>query len=301
MPASDFLQVIDSLIPHVNPADITIAITGGEPLLRKDLESVGKSLYERGFPWGIVTNCILLTTERYRSLLNAGLRTISISLDGMKESHEWMRQHPGAFDKALHGIAMAVSTPGLVFDVITCVYQKNIDELRQMKELLISLKVKQWRLFTVFSKGRGATTPEMKLTAEQVVTMLAFIEETRREGVIEVSNNCEGFIGKYEFTNRSTPFECSAGVRVASVLIDGSISACPSLRGDYVQGNIYNDSFVDVWENRYLRMRNRKWTKTGDCADCPDYRYCEGGPLHLRDEKCGELLHCHNRMLSSLH
>jgi radical SAM protein with 4Fe4S-binding SPASM domain len=78
---------------------------------------------------------------------------------------------------------------------------------------------------------------------------------------------------------------------------DGSISACPSLRGDYIQGNIYRGSFMDCWENRFQVMRDRTWARTGPCVECPVYRWCEGNGLHLRNEKSGDLLRCHYGML----
>mgnify|MGYP005880987827 FL=1 len=53
MPAADFLQVVDSITPHVNPNEVNIIITGGEPLMRDDLEEVGMALYRKGYPWGL--------------------------------------------------------------------------------------------------------------------------------------------------------------------------------------------------------------------------------------------------------
>ena len=88
-------------------------------------------------------------------------------------------------------------------------------------------------------------------------------------------------------------FFCRAGISVASILADGSISACPNLRDNFIQGNIYQDNFRDVWENRYGIFRDRRWTKTGICADCKSYKYCQGNGMHLRNDKNGELLFCH--------
>ena len=48
---------------------------------------------------------------------------------------------------------------------------------------------------------------------------------------------------------------CQAGVSVGSVLVDGAISACPSIRADYHQGNIYKDDFMEVWNNKYQPYR----------------------------------------------
>ena len=87
-------------------------------------------------------------------------------------------------------------------------------------------------------------------------------------------------------------FSCQAGITVGSVLNDGSISACPSIRADFHQGNIYKDEFMDVWENNYQPYRDRTWMKKGECATCKYFRYCRGNGMHLRDGQ-GELMVCH--------
>lgn len=87
MPAEDFLRVVDSIIPHVDHHKLNIVITGGEPLVRSDLEKVGRQLYDRELPWGIVTNGLLLTPDRWKRLLAAGIHNITISLDGLEENH----------------------------------------------------------------------------------------------------------------------------------------------------------------------------------------------------------------------
>lgn len=193
----------------------------------------------------------------------------------------------------MEAIRRAAATEELVFDVVTCVHQRNLADLEAMRDLLVSLGVKQWRLFQIFPKGRAADNPLLHLAPADFRRMMDFIKQTRREGVIKASFGCEGFLGDYELEVRDTPFFCRAGIQVGSVLADGSISACPSLRADYIQGNIYQDDFWTVWNERFQVMRDRSWTRTGRCADCKVYRYCEGNGLHLRDEHTGELLCCH--------
>jgi len=61
---------------------------------------------------------------------------------------------------------------------------------------------------------------------------------------------------------------------------------------------IYKDNFADCWNNRFEKMRDRSWTQTGICADCKEYKWCEGEGLHLRDGKTGELLYCHYENLN---
>ena len=96
----------------------------------------------------------------------------------------------------------------------------------------------------------------------------------------------------------SCVFTCRAGLTVASVLTNGGISGCLSIRSDYQQGNIYRDSFWDVWTNRFQQYRDREWMRTGQCADCEVFRFCQGNGMHLRDEN-GNLMLCHYNKLKN--
>lgn len=298
MPLQDFLDVLDNIAPHVDTRNTIVVITGGEPLLRKDLEECGREIYRRQFPWGMVTNGYGLTSDRLKALLDAGLRSVTVSLDGLTpELHDWFRNKPGSWERAVNAIRHIAQTPDLVYDVVTCVNKRNIADLQQMKELLICLGVTRWRLFTIFPKGRAKDNPLLQLSTEEFIILMEFIKQTRKEGQIHASYGCEGYLADYELEVRDTPYFCHAGVHIGSVLANGDISACPSLRGDYIQGNIYKDDFWTVWNTKYQVMRNRQWTKTGKCATCKSYKYCQGNGLHLRDEKTGELLHCHLEMM----
>ncbi len=301
MPKEDFLKVLEDIRPHVNPNKTMIVLTGGEPLMRNDLEECGRAMYNMGYPWGFVTNGWGLSQERLNKLLRAGLRSVTVSLDGYTvESHEWFRGKKGSWRRAVDAIRRVASTPDLVYDVVTCVNKKTLPDLHKLKELLISLGVTHWRLFTVFPKGRAKDNPLLRLSVEEFVQMMDFIKETRKEGIIHASYGCEGYLADYELQVRDAPFFCQAGIHIGSVLANGDISACPSLRGDYIQGNIYKDDFWKVWNTKYQIMRDRSWTKKGKCATCKSYKYCEGNGLHLRDEQTGELLQCHLEMMGKL-
>ena len=297
MPAGDFLNVLDkSVTPHVDPHKVLIIISGGEPLMRKDLAEVGAALKKRGYPWGMVTNGLALTEKRFRELMAAGLRSMAISFDGMELNHNWLRQHPLAFEGATRAIKLAAATPSLTWDVVTCVNQRSINQLDEMREYLWSIGVRNWRLITIDPMGRAADNPELNLTPEQMRYVLDYIRDRRKEG-LHISYSCEGFMPDYELEIRDHLFHCAAGMSVASILIDGSISACTSVRGKYYQGNIYHDDFWDVWENRFEPYRNRQWMrKLAPCNDCKLFRYCEGGGMHLRRED-GELMLCHHKKL----
>ena len=296
MPFEDFEKVLRRIKETYDSHKVMIVVTGGEPLMRKDIEKCCRAIYDMEFPWGIVSNGLLMTPQKIEGLLRAGMHSATISLDGFQEEHEWMRGVRGSFKNATEAIRILANEPSIKFDVVTCVNNKNYDTLPEFKEYLISLGLKNWRLFTVFPVGRAADDPELQLSNERFRGVMDFIKETRKEGRISVSYGCEGFLGESEGKVRDHMFTCQAGMSISSVMIDGSISACASIRSKLAQGNIYKDDFIDVWENRYQPYRDRSWMKTGECADCKYFRYCQGNGMHLRDDN-GELILCHLKRL----
>lgn len=294
MPLEDFLKVLDNISSRTNISRIVVAVTGGEPLLRQDLAEAGRQIIRRGFSWGMVTNGYLLSAEKMEEMLCSGLRYLTISLDGLQEDHEWLRGKSGSYKRACEAILLAskARSRGLSFDVVTCVNQRNVRQLEKLKTRLVELGVTNWRLATIFPKGRAAENGELKLDGNQLRQLMDFIVATRKEGKVDAMYGCDSFLGGYEMEVRQTPFFCWAGVNIGSVLADGSISACPSLRADYIQGNIYKDDFIDVWNNRFQIMRNRKWLKQGMCTGCSMWNLCLGNGLHLRREADGKLLSC---------
>ena len=91
MPLEDFLRVLDSVAKKTDPHRVMIVVTGGEPLMRKDLEECGREIYRRGFPWGMVTNGLFMTRERLDALMASGLHSATVSLDSFATDHNWMR------------------------------------------------------------------------------------------------------------------------------------------------------------------------------------------------------------------
>lgn len=296
MPVADFLKAIDKITPHVNPNKVMVAITGGEALMRKDLEVAGRELYKRGYPWGIVTNGMLLDERRFESLLNAGLHSITVSLDSFEQHHNFIRRNEQSYTKALRALQIISKEPSIAYDVVTCATRDNFDSLPAFKEFLIAEGIKAWRIFTIFPVGRGAQDERLQLTDSQFRELMEFIKATRKEGRISLSYGCEGFLGGYEGDVRDIFYHCSAGVTTGGIKIDGSISGCTSIRANYDQGNIYTDDFMEVWNGRFEKFRDREWARTGICADCDMFKYCMGNGMHLHDDD-GKVILCHYKRL----
>jgi radical SAM enzyme (rSAM/lipoprotein system) len=297
MPLADFLRLLDEEVtPHVDPSRVLIIFSGGEVLVRRDLEEAGREVTRRGYMWGMVTNGMGLTRERLASLVAAGLRSVSVSFDGFEDAHNYIRQNTLSFQRARNAIGYIREIEGLTYDVITCVTPMMVNRLEEWRDFLISEGITRWRIFSIFPAGRAKRDESLHLNEEQFRYVMEFIRRTRKDGRIKLNYACEGFLGGYEAEVRDHFYMCNAGISVASIRVNGDISGCTSVRANYTQGNIYRDSFWEVWQNRFQPFRNREWAHKDECAECKVWGFCRGGGMHLRDDD-GKLMYCHYKML----
>lgn len=296
MPLEHFLPVLDE-IKQNQPVTRTIVFTvGGEPLVRPDILRCGREISKRGFYWGMVSNAMLIDAPMIKELSKNGLCSLAIDIDGLPTEHNWLRQSDISFDKAYNAIQHIRQAPHLVWDVITCINQRNLPSISELKRMLVDAGVTRWRCFTIVPMGRAKGNDDLQLSNEQLRELMDFIVETRQEGLIDLSYACEGYLGDYEMKVRKHHFRCQAGINTASVLSNGDISGCLSIRSSYTQGNIYHDSFWDAWTNSFEKYRNHEWMRTGECADCLVFDRCQGNGMHLRNDD-GTLMTCHYNRL----
>lgn len=299
MPFEDFTPVLDEVRLHQPHIKTMVFTVGGEPLVRKDIIECGRTITEKGFLWGMVSNGKLIDSYMMNELSDAGLRSLAVDVDGLRDTHNWLRNDNNSFDVVYNAIGHIKKAPHLIWDVITCVNSRNISQLEEIKRMLIEAGVTKWRCFSIVPMGRAKDDNELVLSNSQYRYLMDFIVKTRMEGKIQLSYACEGYLGDYEGLVRRSHFLCSAGLTTASVLSDGSISGCLSIRSNYHQGNIYKDDFWNVWQNRFNKYRNREWMRSGECADCKVFKYCQGNGMHLRNND-GSLMFCnYNKLFNS--
>jgi len=285
--AEAICRELSSIAERCEPARITFAIIGGEPLLRRDVETVGAHARALGFAWGITTNGMALSARRLASLKAAGLSTISVSLDGLEAAHDALRRSPGAFRKVSAALSrLVVDRFWRRFDVICCVNALNIDELAPFTDHLAALGVPRVRFTPVFSRGRADSGSGLMLSGEQLRRMLAFVADARASrGDIEVTLSEEGYWGpNWECRIRDGFHYCGSGVGVGSILHDGAVTGCPSVSRRFVEGNIRETPFVQIWERGFARFREGRRDLAGAaCRRCGHWDLCEGGGCHLFD------------------
>ena len=287
LPAERIRQELSDIARRYDASAITFAIIGGEPLIRRDIDTVGAHAAALGYVWGIATNAMLLKPARLASLKAAELRTISVSLDGLEAEHDALRRCRGAFRRVVAAIERLIDDPFYErFDVICCVSPLNIDRLEPFVDLLAALGVPQARFTPVFSRGRANAESGLTLSGEQLRRLLAFVARQRtmrRDIVVTLSE--EGYWGpNWECRIRDGFHYCGSGVDIGSILHDGAVTGCPSVSRRFVEGNLSESSFLDLWERRFSRFREgRRALAAASCANCRHWELCEGGGCHLFD------------------
>lgn len=283
----EICRVFKQIAERYDPSQIMINVSGGEPLMRKDLIPIMQYAVSLGYQWGLVTNGMLLTEEMINALKQTDLKTVSISIDGLQETHDSLRGVKGGLDSVLQNIKLFSEAEFLETIMITTVVsKKNITELDNIKKLLKSLHINSWRICPVDPIGRANGESELLLSNEQINYLYDYIVSCRNESLpFSVTTSCSHYLGKYEFDVRSFPFQCNAGKTVGSILANGDIFVCSNVPRvpELIQGNIRNDNFVDVWEKGFSYFRNTENRRQGKCAECVYYTNCCGDSLHTWD------------------
>lgn len=278
----EYFSILDQVNHDFSKERFMLCVTGGEPLLREDFFEIMGYAHSLGFPWGMTSNGTLITKEIAHRLKECGMRTISISVDGLKESHEWFRQSIGSYDKTIKGIQNLLEEQFNHVQITTVVHAKNFSELEQMYDEFSKLGVKSWRVINIEPIGRAKEQPELLLTNEQYKQMFDFIISHRNKGKMTVQYGCSHYLGlDYEREVRQWYFLCNAGVYTASITYNGDIISCLDVerRPELIQGNIRRDKLIDIWKNKFEIYRN-DFRKVGKCASCEHFKYCHGDAFH---------------------
>lgn len=270
------------------PNEILINITGGEPLVRKDIFEVSKYLKkELGFHTGMTTNGILLNKANIEKLKDAGLETISISIDGIGKTHDNFRGVEGSYDKIIKNIKELIKANFLAEIQVTTVFnKKNINEIEELYKVMLELGIDSWRVVSIDEIGRACDNNDLLLDGKEIKRILDFIKKNKKKSKMEILYGCPSFLGTdYEKEVRGQYFNCRTGISVASILYNGDLFVCPNVqrRKELIQGNVLKDNFKDVWENKYKIFRDKNRTKNEECSSCKYYNYCLGGSFHTWD------------------
>ena len=267
-----------------------ICLTGGEPLLYPQLEEFLTMVNELGFPWGMTSNGMLIDEKTAKMLIEQNIYSISISLDGLPEAHNHLRNSPLAYQKALEGINNLVrwGKGKTVIQITSVVSQLSINELDEIYKLAESLNVDSLRLINIEPMGRALLYPQLLLQKADYRKLFDFIAEKRsqKDATMEVTYGCSHYLtDEYEGRLRDHYFLCAAGIYVASITAEGDIISCLDIerRPELIQGNIRNDKLSEVWYKRFSLFRQDHSKQSPRCRNCKEKQFCRGDSYHSYD------------------
>ena len=253
-----------------NPKLPFLNVTGGEPLLRPGFVQLMKACHEMGYKWGMTSNGLLIDDEMVEKLKDAGMSSVSISLDGLKASHDWFRQREGVYEQALSSIERLAGEDFYNVMVTTVVHKHNIDELEEIYKVVKATGCDTWRVINVEPMGRALEDEEIRLDEGDYRRMIKIITDYRAmDREMDIMYGCNHFLGpSLEFETRPWYFMCYAGVYTGGIFYNGDIGGCLDIerRPETIQGNVRTDDFYTTWLRRFEIFRTDRTADHGKPA-----------------------------------
>lgn len=267
-----------------------VILTGGEPLLRRDVFEISRYGTGKGLRMVMASNGTLITDKIAGEMVDSGIKRLSISIDGASnETHDRFRQVDGAFDGAINGIKCAKEV-GLDFQINTTVTLDNMDELTSIQEMAINLGAVAHHIFLLVPTGRGRNLADRILPAMEYEKVLNRLYESQGKVPIHIKVTCAPHYyrimrqrakGKGETSTHAShgldavTRGCLGGTAFCFISHIGDVQPCGYLELNC--GNIRHQSFETIWQEsevfKNLRDPNRY---KGKCRRC-EYRHVCGG------------------------
>ncbi len=275
----------------------SVALMGGEPFLSKNFWSIAEKIKELGMDLCVITNGTIYNDKIMDRLKKLNLQALATSLDGAKETtHDRIRGFNGAFKKTLKFIDEALKRD-IPVSVITTVSKLNISELTDLKDIIKNRNI-AWQIQMAGSEGERFSRDYL-LDEEEFYSVGLFIEAMRRK----YSTKELPVIGAHDMGYNSCLIKniwlydkwegCQAGISIVGIRSNGDVVGCLSLNNDkFVEGNIRERSFYDIWNDENLFSYTRKFRKEDAGENCKGCRYiesCKGGCSEISLSKTHKL------------
>jgi len=181
------LRLLDEIAAFSQPV---IILTGGEPVLRPDIWEIAAYGDRKGLRMVMATNGTLVTEDIAKKMLAAGIRRVSVSIDGPDaESHDRFRRVTGAFAGALAGIE-AMQRAGMEFQINTTITRDNLNYIREIHELALKIGGAAHHIFLLVPTGRARELAEQEISAEQYEQTLKWFYERSLTCPIQLKATC---------------------------------------------------------------------------------------------------------------
>lgn len=289
-----------------------VAIIGGEAYLRDDWLDIIREIKRLGMMPTMTTGARGVTAELAMAAGKAGLKNVSVSVDGDEATHDRLRAVKGSYKAAIEALGH-FRKAGVGVGVNSQINRLSIPFLDHILDRMIENKVIGWQIQLTAAMGRASDEPDI-LTQPydllEVFPLLGALEKRARANNIYVSaGNNIGYFGPYEEQLRGRSMKghhasCGAGRGTIGIEADGTVKGCPSLSTkSWAGGNLREHTMKEIWERslplRYTRDRTVKdlW---GYCATCYYADECRAGCTWTAEVlfgKPGNNPLCHHRAL----
>ena len=262
------------LTRRLNP--VAVQISGGEPLLRKDIVAVVKAIKQSdGLPYLIlVTNGVLLNESNYLQLHEAGVNQISVSLDFPDERHDEFRQRPGLYRRLERTLPQLAKFGYRDIILNTAITRANLKEI-----LPLAKKALDWNVAISYSaytalrtgdKGYCVDTQEELETLSQAINELI---ELKKQGN-HIVNSKAVLLNTLKFFKQGYMSGCQAGIKFLIVMPDGSFVPCSLNRDKYSSRKELIEGFSRTNQCGACYVAIRSYSEAsllGQLKDIPQY------------------------------
>jgi radical SAM protein with 4Fe4S-binding SPASM domain len=275
------------------------SFTGGEPLLRRDLEDMISFARGSGLQVNLITNGILATPERARRLFEAGLRTAQVSIESPEAStHDALTARPGSFQATVQGIRN-LQQAGLSVQTNTTVSAMNAAQAAQMPGFLKSLGVKRFAMNLYLPSAAAALTGQPGAPGAQPDPLL--VPYSRAGAIVDAVRAAARAEGMVFYWYSPLPHchyntiarglgnkSCAAMDGLLSVSPSGDVLPCSSY--PEAMGNLLSTPFRDIWFSPRARHFKSKEYAPAECAGCGSFVACQAAcPLYWKSVGTAEI------------
>jgi AdoMet-dependent heme synthase len=188
LPTRTALGIIDQIVAAANPI---LVLSGGEPLYRSDIFQLARYATDKGVRVALATNGTLVTKDVACMIVDAGVRRVSISLDGADATtHDSFRGISGAFDAAVHGLRN-LRALGMSVQINMTIARHNAHQLPDVLQLARNLGADALHTFLLVPVGCGVDiAAEQMVAPEEYERMLNWFYDQSLVGGIELKATC---------------------------------------------------------------------------------------------------------------
>ena len=267
-------KIIDEIVSFSTP---TVILTGGEPLMRPDLFDIVEYGEKKGLRMVIAVNGTLVDEDTALRLKDAGIRRVSLSVDGRDgQSHDSFRGVAGSFDAVTNAAGILLKT-GLPFQINTTVTALNVNELDDIYSLARSIGAVAWHVFLLVPVGRGKELKGKELSAGDYEEVLHHLRRIETKNELEIKVTCAPHYYRIVAEDGGTPQSagCLAGKSFMFISHRGQAQPCGYLEIDC--GDVRRDGVKKVWEESEIYRNLRDLSSyRGKCGGCRYIRICGG-------------------------